>query len=276
MIQDIGEHKWDIVYRDNKPRQESRVMAFCKGKLLVKSQEGEISFPRAKEINVNTYNCTYLFKLDDEEYYRIEVENENDLELENATWEPRFFFRKVQPKEKVLAAITGMHLDGWYTKNRFCGGCGHELEHDSRERMLRCKHCGNLIYPRINPAVIVAVTDGDRILLTKYRDREYKKYALIAGFAEVGESFEDTVRREVMEEVGLRVKNIRYYKSQPWGFSDNILAGYFCQVDGDADITMDRDELSVAEWVQKDEIPLMSEGLSLTHEMMEKFAVDKG
>ena len=83
------------------------------------------------------------------------------------------------------------------------------------------------------------------------------------------------MRREVMEEVGLRVKNIRYYKSQPWGFSDNILAGYFCQVDGDSNITMDRQELSLAEWVHRSDIPLMSEGLSLTHEMMEKFAVDK-
>ena len=275
MIQDIGEHKWDITYKYNMPERESRIMAFCKGKLLVKSHEGEISFPMAKEIEINKYNCIYLFKLDDEEYFRIEVKNEKDLELEKFTWESRSFFRKVGPKEKVLAAITGMHLDGWYTKNRFCGACGQKLENDDKERMLYCKCCGNQVYPRINPAVIVAVTDGDRILLTKYRDREYKKYALIAGFAEVGESFEDTVRREVMEEVGLRVKNIRYYKSQPWGFSDNILAGYFCQVDGDSNITMDRQELSLAEWVHRSDIPLMSEGLSLTHEMMEKFAVDK-
>ena len=78
-----------------------------------------------------------------------------------------------------------------------------------------------------------------------------------------------------MEETGLRVKNIRYYKSQPWALSDNILAGYFCEVDGDTDIKMDKDELSVAEWVAKEDIPNIIEELSLTNEMIQKFIVDK-
>ena len=131
-----------------------------------------------------------------------------------------------------------------------------------------------MVYPRINPAVIVAVTNGDKILLTKYRDREYKKYALIAGFTEIGESFEETVRREVMEEVGIKVKNIRYYKSQPWGFADNILAGYFCEVDGSDQLIMDEDELSVAEWVSREDIPVRKEELSLTNEMIMTFMLD--
>ena len=128
-----------------------------------------------------------------------------------------------------------------------------------------------MVYPRINPAVIVGVTDGDRLLLTKYRGRAYKKYALVAGFTEIGESFEQTVAREVMEETGLKVKNIRYYKSQPWGFADNILAGYFCEVDGDPTIRMDQEELSVAEWFQRDAIPVEPEDLSLTNEMIIHF-----
>ena len=128
-----------------------------------------------------------------------------------------------------------------------------------------------MVYPRINPAVIVGVTDGDRLLLTKYRGRAYKKYALVAGFTEIGESFEQTVAREVMEETGLKVKNIRYYKSQPWGFADNILAGYFCEVDGDPTIQMDQEELSVAEWFERDEIPVEPEDLSLTNEMIIHF-----
>ena len=125
-----------------------------------------------------------------------------------------------------------------------------------------------MVYPRINPAVIVGVTDGDRLLLTKYRGRAYKKYALVAGFTEIGESFEQTVAREVMEETGLKVKNIRYYKSQPWGFADNILAGYFCEVDGNPTIQMDQEELSVAEWIERDAIPVEPEDLSLTNEMI--------
>lgn len=82
--------------------------------------------------------------------------------------------RSVAPKEYVLAAITGFHLDGWYDKNHFCGRCANRLVEDDVERMLRCPVCGNMVYPRINPAVIVGVTNGDKLLLTKYNGREYK------------------------------------------------------------------------------------------------------
>lgn len=84
---------------------------------------------------------------------------------------------------------------------------------DHKERMVHCEHCGNTVYPKICPGVIVAVTDGDRLLLTKYANRPGSvNYALVAGFTEIGETLEETVQREVMEEVGIKVKNIRYYK----------------------------------------------------------------
>ena len=110
-------------------------------------------------------------------------------------------------------------------------------------------------YPKICPAVIVAVLDGERILLTKYAGRSYTRYALIAGFAEIGETIEQTVHREVMEEVGLRVKNLRFYKSQPWSFSDTLLMGFYCDLDGEDRITLDQDELAVAEWFNRGQIP---------------------
>ena len=137
--------------------------------------------------------------------------------------------------------------------------------------MVHCPQCGLVEYPKICPAVIVGIVNGDKILLSKYAGREYKKYALIAGFAEIGESIEDTVRREVGEEVGLKVKNLRFYKSQPWSFTDTLLFGFFCQVDGDDTITMDDQELSVAQWVSREEVPDDPEGISLTREMMTVF-----
>ena len=79
--------------------------------------------------------------------------------------------------------------------------------------------------------------------MSKYAGRNYKKYALLAGFAEIGETLEETVKREVMEEVGLKVKNIRYYKSQPWSFSDTLLMGFYCDLDGSDEITLDRKNL---------------------------------
>jgi NAD+ diphosphatase len=133
-----------------------------------------------------------------------------------------------------------------------------------------------MIFPKVAPAVIVGVTNGDKILLTKYANREYKRYALIAGFNEIGENIEETVKREVMEEAGLHIKNIRYYKSQPWGFDSNLLMGFFCEVDGDKNIRMDEHELSEAEWVDREDIPEYGENLSLTHEMMQVFKNNVG
>ena len=115
-----------------------------------------------------------------------------------------------------------------------------------------CPECKNIEYPKISPAVIVAVTNGNRLLLSRYARGGYRNYALIAGFAEVGETLEDTVRREVMEEVGLKVKNIRYYKSQPWSFSDSLLVGFFAELDGDDTITLEEEELAEAVWFERD------------------------
>jgi NAD+ diphosphatase len=119
--------------------------------------------------------------------------------------------------------------------------------------------------------VIVAVTDGDKLLLSKYAGRAYTRYALLAGYTEIGETIEQTVHREVMEEVGLRVKNLRYYKSQPWGTEQDLLLGYFCDLDGDDTIDLDEDELSTAEWVHRDDMNMEDDGFSLTREMMVAF-----
>jgi NAD+ diphosphatase len=127
-------------------------------------------------------------------------------------------------------------------------------------------------YPKICPAVIVGVTHGDKILMTKYADRaNSKNYALIAGFAEIGESIEETVKREVMEEVGLKVKNLRYYTSQPWSFSETLLLGFWCELEGSDEIHLDTEELSVGEWLHRSEIPEASGRISLTGTMIEAF-----
>ena len=128
---------------------------------------------------------------------------------------------------------------------------------------------------KIMPAVIVAITNGDKILLSKYEGRGLKQYALIAGFAEIGETIEETVYREVMEEVGLKVKNLRYYKSQPWSFSGTLLFEFFCDVDGDDTLTVDHKELSIAQWFERDKIIGQDTNSSLTNEMMMAFASGK-
>lgn len=281
MIQDITPHKLNNSYREATPEEDSFVLFFQNGELLVihdAEDTNRILFPEFGKIKELAGELTYLFSVDDRLLFRSGKKNMDAKKVMDClqkagqkvscSYEKRNFFRTAAPKKYAFAAITGLHLNGWYEKNQYCGACSGRLVHDKKERMMRCPVCGNMIFPRINPAVIVAVTNGDELLLTKYRGREYKKYALVAGFNEIGENLEQTVAREVMEETGLRVKNIRYYKSQPWGFTDNILAGYFCDLDGDAAITMDRDELSVAEWEKREEIDVLPEDLSLTNEMI--------
>mgnify|MGYP002327687581 FL=1 len=135
-----------------------------------------------------------------------------------------------------------------------------------------CDSCKNHFYPRIMPAVIVGVIqkEKDQILLTKYKTG-ISYYALVAGFTEIGETLEETVAREVLEETGLHVKNIRYYKSQPWGIANDILAGFFCEAEGDATIRMDASELKLAQWVNRKDVPLQPDDASLTNEMMQIF-----
>jgi NAD+ diphosphatase len=167
--------------------------------------------------------------------------------------------------------MTAWHLFVWYRNNRFCGRCGTATEHDGKERMMRCPKCGNMIFPKISPAVIIAATDGDRLLLSKYAGRNFTRFALIAGYTEIGETLEQTVRREVMEEVGLRVKNIRYYKSQPWGVDGNVLMGFYCDLDGDDTIHIDENELAMAEFYDRHNLPAQDDGISLTREMIRVF-----
>jgi len=189
---------------------------------------------------------------------------------------PAAAVREPQSKDVCFAAMTAWHLYCWYRDNRFCGRCGQPTVHDGKERMMRCPVCGNMIFPKIAPAAIIALTHGDKLMLSKYANREYTRYGLLAGFIEIGETAEEAVAREVMEEVGLKVKNIRYYKSQPWGIAGNLSVGYFCDLDGDDDtVTLDEDELASAEWFSRDAIPAKDDGISLTREMIRLFEEGK-
>ncbi|MDO5139439.1 MAG: NAD(+) diphosphatase [Oscillospiraceae bacterium] len=176
----------------------------------------------------------------------------------------------LSPDWIVFGALTALRLTTWYEENLFCGRCGCKLEPSEKEHMLFCPQCGNQIYPRISPAIIVAVRDGEKLLLTKYA-HGYSHYALVAGFAESGETIEETVKREVLEETGIHVKNITYFGSQPWPHSGSLLLGFYCDLDGDNSITLQKSELSVGTWVDRTSLPLQQNTLSLTSTLMESF-----
>lgn len=267
MIQDISPSKLNNEYKHLMPHPDDNVLIFDeKGHLFAKTDGSDLDFTHLDD--AGDADTVYLFSVDADRYF---------LSLKPASgqlcgFEPLSIrqLRDGCAGPKLFAAFTAYHLWKWYSDNRYCGTCGGALLPDESERALRCGNCGRVIYPRINPAVIVGVINGDSILITKYR-QGYAHNALIAGFTEIGETLEQTVEREVMEEAGIKVKNIRYYKSQPWGMAMDILTGFFCEVDGNDTIRMDDGELKYAQWVKREDIELQPNNLSLTNEMMRLF-----
>lgn len=171
-----------------------------------------------------------------------------------------------------FASATALHLARWYNEHRFCGRCGSALRHSDRERALLCPDCGLVSWPVIAPCVIVAVTHGERLLLTRYARPGASRLVLVAGFVEIGETAEQAAAREVMEETGLRIKNLRYVGSQPWGFSGSLAAGFVAELDGPETIRLDTSELAEASWVKRDDIPPCPDESSLTMSMIARFA----
>lgn len=269
MIQDIAPMKYNNHYQEQSPAPEDWLMSYKKGTVLCRFEQGELFFPRVSELPETEREMTYLFTISGERFFLLRNEPDEPLPVYN--WETSVVFRNANPGYRGFAGITGLQLNNWYRSNQFCGRCGKSMTLDHVERMLRCEDCGNMVYPKICPGVIVAVTDGNRLLLTKYNRPGTVNYSLVAGFTEIGETLEETVAREVMEEVGLKVKNLRYYKSQPWSFSSTLLCGFYCDVDGDPNIILDQDELAVAEWFEREDIPSKDDGVSLTSEMIARF-----
>ncbi|MCI8829135.1 MAG: NAD(+) diphosphatase [Ruminiclostridium sp.] len=269
MLQEIEPKQYHVEYSLRQPEADSLCFVFQGRKALERVQDGSFTLPTYRELRAEMEQVFYLFRIDGEEYYLAELEE--GAQLPGYDWQDLRKDREKKDKAFHFAETTAYHLSLWYRDNKFCGRCGGETQPDQDERMLRCPRCGNMIYPKIAPAVIVAVTDGDRLLMTRYQGREYKGYALIAGFNEIGETAEDTVRREIREEVGLEVKDIRYYGSQPWGTESNLLLGFFARLDGDGTIHMDRQELSQAGWYRREEIPVKPDEYSLTNHMIQAF-----
>lgn len=215
----------------------------------------------------------YLFSIDSRAYFRapqLAVPEFGGYRMEGLQ-----VFRDFEPMDQAFAGITGSQIYRWRESRKFCGRCGERMESSTKERAMVCPVCGQIEYPKISPAVIVAIKNGDKLLLSRYARGTYRKFALIAGYVEIGETFEECVRREVMEEVGLKVKNIRYYKSQPWAFSDTEMIGFTAELDGDDTIRLEEEELSEAGWYTRDQVELYSPCLSVGHEMMAAFKAGK-
>lgn len=272
MIQEIGEGRFDPAYIRKKPQEDDILLHYEYNKvMLIKEGDGFRlpSFKDLKDEGEFKEDVRYLFSIDARGYYL--AENFKMPEFGGFVMEGLQIFRSFEPMEDGFAGITGSQIYRWRESRRFCGCCGGKMAPGEKERSMVCSACGHTEYPKISPAVIVAIRNGDRLLMSRYARGAYRHYALIAGYLEIGETFEDCVKREVMEEVGLKVKNIRYYKSQPWAFSDTVMIGFVADLDGDDTIRLQEEKLSEAGWFTREEIIEYPPYISVGHEMMKAF-----
>lgn len=190
-------------------------------------------------------------------------------------WRAFRFFRILNPCIRLLRESREARFTGGVKAADTAAAAAVLWRREKTERSMVCTSCGHTEYPKISPAVIVAITNKDKLLMSRYAHGTYRRFALIAGYVEIGETFEDCVRREVMEEVGLKVKNIRYYKSQPWAFSDTVMIGFTAELDGDDTIRLQEEELSEAGWYTREQVIAYEPCLSVGHEMMAAFKAGK-
>lgn len=158
-------------------------------------------------------------------------------------------------------------LLGWRMSTKYCCACGHPLEDDPKETALHCPHCGKTHYPRVEPCIITIVEKADQMLLLRHKLRNQDLWCCLAGFVEVGESLEHALRREILEETGLEVDNIRYMGSQSWPFPDQLMVAFYADYRS-GELKVQEEEISEARWFPKDEIPISPEPGSISWKLI--------
>ena len=282
MIHEIGPKQYHVEYHDLAPTPDDTIFIFERNALYMRMDGDAVAFPKLRELGESIEACEargvkfrYLFSIDEERFFMPDVFHVQDVVAPDE-YEARgdIMFRINKPPHLAFAGVTAQHIRQWYEGHMYCGHCGEKNTHSDIERATICPACGLIEYPKISPVVIIGVIYGDSILVTRYKERP-GHYALVAGFSEIGEALEDTARREVFEETGVHIKNLRYYKSQPWAFSSSLISGFFCELEGDPAITVDQNELSEAIWLPRGEVPPQENTVAVTSEMMEAFRIGK-
>ena len=255
--------------------EEDYIFHYKENSLLVKTNGDGFEFPRKKDFPeiTNTTESIFLFSLNEVRCFLI-WEDPKILN-EPFGYKEISFFRTLNPPEIAWAGIVGFQLRNWYLRHKFCGKCGSKTEAKPDERAIFCPACESIIFPEIPPAIIVAITCNDKILLAHNSNFQQNWYSLVAGYVEVGESLEETVKREVKEEVGLDIRNVRYYKSQPWPFSGSMMIGFFAEADDTQPVCPDNLEITEAGWYSRGNLPNHPPAISIAGEMIEQFEKGK-
>ncbi len=174
--------------------------------------------------------------------------------------------------EEPLFALAGRaaQILAWERDHRFCGRCGGEMTPDPVEHSMRCEPCATVNYPRIAPCVIVLVTRGPELLLARNANFPRPMFSTLAGFIEAGETAEQTAVREVREEVGVEITNLRYFRSQSWPFPNQLMLGFFADYAG-GDIVCEPSEIAEAGWFHIRELPPVPPAVSISGQLIRHY-----
>jgi NAD+ diphosphatase len=247
------------------------ILHYNENSLLLKINGDGFELPRKKDVSgiLNTTESIFLFTLNDVRCFLIwDGPKTADGQF---IYKEISFFRKLKPQEIAWVGIVGFQLMNWYAQNKFCGKCGSKTIEKPDERAIVCPNCNTVIFPKISPAVIVAIICKNKILLAHNANFPASWHSLVAGYVDIGESLEEAVIREVKEEVGLDVKNIRYYKSQPWPFSGSLMIGFFAEADDTQPVCPDNIEITEATWFTRGNLPNHPPEISIAGEMIDRF-----
>lgn len=255
------------------PKNEVYWFIFQRNVLLLEKNQSSYPFiteQTAEHFKNDIYQQHYLGEYQNTAIFCAEINPDsqipNDIDV--------FPFRKSLDKigvEWFSIAVRAYSILHWNNTYRYCGKCGREtlLKKGAFERY--CSYCLLTFYPRISPSIIVLIQKNNQILMARSHHFAKGSYALIAGFVEVGESLEEAVHREVKEEVGITIKNLRYFNSQPWPFPDSLMIGFFADYDS-GDLVINHDEIEEAGWYDIDHLPgRPSSSISIANQMIEYF-----
>lgn len=262
----------DISQQPNGEVEDSIVFVANVNNLLVKIDGNNVIFPSLKDlkgVSMDSESTEYLGTIDNHHCYCINF-NDNISIPEGMSFENLRTLLEILEENMALVAGRAMHIANWSRLNKYCGLCGAITEKKANERAKVCPCCGNVIYPRISPAIIVAIVKDDKLLLAHNKNFKGNRYSVIAGFMEPGEKFEDCAKREAMEEVGIKIKNVKYFGNQPWPFPDSLMIGLTAEYDS-GELKPDGVEIDDAGWYSHDNLPVIPGKISIAGKLIEWF-----
>lgn len=239
-----------------------RYFVFCQSDLVLEKTPDGYRIPT--EMPVEPKPWTTVMNVDGEKAYRIDQPLMDHPRYEMCGLRQSYY--KLTAEEYGKAGKCH-ELLYWDQNTKFCGVCGGPMKFHT-DISKRCEHCGKEVWPQLATAIIVLVRKGNEVLLVHANNFRTDFYGLVAGFVETGETLEEAVHREVMEETGLHIKNLRYFGSQPWPYPCGLMVGFTADYDS-GKIHLQRSELSKGSWFDKDHLPHIPEKLSIARKLID-------